>query len=107
MDRNNLLQHLLIFGIGTTARVADRLRGVSDEWVRTGRLDADQAKALIDELQQQLKSEGEELDQRWQRQWRDWINELGLARQSEVDELRGRIDRLERQLRALEDRGWR
>jgi polyhydroxyalkanoate synthesis regulator phasin len=29
-----------------------------------------------------------------------------LARQAEVDELRGRIDRLERQVRDLENKRW-
>ena len=37
---------------------------------------------------------------------RDILRELGLASQTEVDELRGRIDRLERQVRDLENRLW-
>ena len=40
-------------------------------------------------------------------QMRNMLQDLGVARQSEVDELRGRIDRLERQVRDLENRNWR
>jgi len=42
-----------------------------------------------------------------QRQMRNMMQDLGVARQSEVDELRGRIDRLERQVRDLENKLWR
>jgi polyhydroxyalkanoate synthesis regulator phasin len=35
------------------------------------------------------------------------LQDLGVPRQSEMDELRGRIDRLERQLRELENQRWR
>jgi polyhydroxyalkanoate synthesis regulator phasin len=42
-----------------------------------------------------------------ERQMRNMLQDLGVARQSEVDELRGRIDRLERQLRELENKLWR
>jgi polyhydroxyalkanoate synthesis regulator phasin len=42
-----------------------------------------------------------------QRQMRNMLQELGVPRQSEMDELRGRIDRLERQVRDLENKLWR
>ena len=35
------------------------------------------------------------------------LQDSGVPRQSEVDELRGRIDRLERQIRELENQRWR
>jgi polyhydroxyalkanoate synthesis regulator phasin len=41
------------------------------------------------------------------RQLRNMLQDLGVARQNEMDELRGRIDRLERQVRDLENRLWR
>jgi polyhydroxyalkanoate synthesis regulator phasin len=42
-----------------------------------------------------------------QRQIRNVMQDLGVPRQNEMDELRGRIDRLERQLRELENKQWR
>jgi polyhydroxyalkanoate synthesis regulator phasin len=42
-----------------------------------------------------------------QRQIRNVMQDLGVPRQAEMDELRGRIDRLERQMRDLENKLWR
>ncbi|MEM8602564.1 MAG: phasin family protein [Cyanobacteria bacterium P01_H01_bin.121] len=104
MDDNNFLKQLLLIGIGTTSLVADKLRDVSEEWVRTGRLDATQARDFVDDFLQQFKTDQDNLEAMLQRQMRNILQDMGVARQSEVDELRGRIDRLERQVRALEER---
>ncbi|MEN9207432.1 MAG: phasin family protein [Gloeomargarita sp. GMQP_bins_120] len=106
MEQDNLLRQLLLLGIGATALVMDKVREVSDEWVQSGRLRPDQATALINELVGRV-TQGPDWETRLRRQTRDILRELGLAHQSEVDELRGRIDRLERQVRDLENRLWR
>lgn len=107
MDNNNFLQQLLMIGIGTTSLVADKLREVGDQWVKDGKLDPEQAASFANDLMQQLKSEQGNWDAQMQRQLRRILQELGVPRQNEMDELRGRIDRLERQVRDLENRLWR
>jgi polyhydroxyalkanoate synthesis regulator phasin len=107
MDSNNWMQQLLMLGIGTTSLVADKLREVSDEMVKDGKLNPEQAKAVMDDLVQQLKSEQGTWETQVQRQIRNMMQDLGVPRQSEMDELRGRIDRLERQVRDLENKLWR
>ncbi|MEH2437877.1 MAG: phasin family protein [Nostoc sp.] len=107
MESNNWLQQLMMVGLGTTSIVAEKLRQVSDDLVKDGKLNPEQAKAVIDDIAQQLKSEQGNFDVQMQRQMRNMMQDLGVARQSEVDELRGRIDRLERQLRDLENKLWR
>ena len=107
MDNNNWLQQLMILGIGTTSLVADKMRQVSEELVKDGKLNPEQAKAVMDDVVQQLKSEQGTWEEQMQRQMRNMMQDLGVARQSEVDELRGRIDRLERQVRDLENKLWR
>lgn len=104
---NNLLKQLLMIGIGTTSLVADKLREVSEQWVTDGKLDPDQAKTFVDDLMQQLRSEQTNFDEQMQRQLRNVLQDLGVPRQTEMDELRGRLDRLERQVRELENRNWR
>jgi polyhydroxyalkanoate synthesis regulator phasin len=103
MDQGNLLQMLLLRGLGTTSLVTDRLRYVTQEWVRSGRLDPSHASALVEDVSRALRGETPELEQQAERQLeqgRDQLlQDLGLARQRELDELRGRIDRLEQQLR--------
>ncbi len=107
MDNNNWMRQLLMLGIGTTSLVADKLREVSDELVRDGKLNSEQAKVFMDNVMQQLKIDPTVFDAQLQRQIRNVMQDLGVPRQSEMDELRGRIDRLERQIRDLENKLWR
>jgi polyhydroxyalkanoate synthesis regulator phasin len=107
MDSNNWLQQLMMLGIGTTSLVAEKLKEVSDELVKDGKLNPDQAKVVMDDIVEHLKSEQGTWEAQMQRQMRNMMQDLGVARQSEVDELRGRIDRLERQVRDLENKLWR
>lgn len=107
MDSNNLIKQLLMIGIGTTSLVADRLREVGDQWVRDGKLDPEQASDFINDLMQQMKSEQTNWEAQFQRQIRNVLQDLGVPRQNEMDELRGRLDRLERQVRDLENKLWR
>jgi polyhydroxyalkanoate synthesis regulator phasin len=107
MDTNNFLKQMLLMGIGTTSFVADKIREVSEEWVKEGRLNPDQAKAFVEDLMQQLRTDPTEWESQFQRQFRNIMQDFGVARQPEIDELRGRIDRLERQVRDLENKSWR
>ncbi|HIK27351.1 MAG: phasin family protein [Oscillatoriaceae bacterium SKW80] len=107
MDSNNLLKQLLMIGIGTTSLVAEKIREVSEEWVKDGKLNSDQAKNFADELMKQIKSEQENWEAQMQRQLRNLLQDIGVPRQTEIDELRGRLDRLERQVRDLENKLWR
>lgn len=107
MDDNNWLKQLLMVGIGTTSMAAEKMREVSDEWVREGKINPEQAKGFVDDMMQQIKSDQGNFEVQLERQMRNMLQDLGVPRQSEVDELRGRIDRLERQVRDLENKLWR
>lgn len=96
-----------MLGVGTTSLVAEKIREASDELVKDGKLNPEQAKVFMDDMMQQLKSEQGNFEVQMQRQVRTMMQELGVPRQSEVDELRGRIDRLERLVRDLENKLWR
>lgn len=107
MDNDNWIKQLLMVGVGTTSIVAEKLREVSDEWVKDGKINPEQAKGFVDDMMQQIKSEQGNLEAQMERQMRRMLQDLGVPRQAEMDELRGRIDRLERQLRDLENKNWR
>jgi polyhydroxyalkanoate synthesis regulator phasin len=107
MDSSNWMQQLVMLGIGTTSLVADKLKEASEQLVKDGKLDPEQAKAVMDDMVEQLKSEQGNWEAQMQRQMRNMMQDLGVARQNEMDELRGRIDRLERQVRDLENKLWR
>ena len=96
-----------MIGIGTTSLVADKLKEVTDQWVQDGKLNPEQATSFVDDLMKQIKSEQGNLEEHLQRQIRNVMQDIGVPRQSEMDELRGRLDRLERQIRDLENKLWR
>ena len=106
-NTENILQQLLMIGIGTTSLVAEKLQEVTNQWVKDGKINPDQAKTFVDDMMQQLRSEQGNLEAQMQRQMRNVMQDIGVPRQSELDELRGRLDRLERQVRDLENRNWR
>lgn len=107
MDPNNLLRQLLVIGVGTTSLLAERLRQVSEEWVQEGRFNPEQASKFVDDVMAQVSGDSAVLEEQMQRQLRNVLQDLGVPRQAEMDELRGRLDRLERQVRDLENKLWR
>lgn len=107
MESNDWVKQLLMIGVGTTSFVAEKLKEASDQLVKEGKINPDQAKDFVDDLMTRIQSEQGNFENQMQRQMRNMLQDLGVARQSELDELRGRIDRLERQLRDLENRSWR
>ncbi len=107
MDSNDWIKQLLMVGIGTTSLAADKLREVSEQWVKDGKINADQAQSFVDDLMKQMQSDQGNFTQVMERQVRNILQDLGVPRQAEMDELRGRIDRLERQVRDLENKLWR
>jgi polyhydroxyalkanoate synthesis regulator phasin len=107
MDTNNLLRQLLMIGVGTTSLVAERLKQVTEEWVREGKFNPDQARSFVDDVMAQLNVNNAALEDQFQRLFRNTLQDLGVPRQAEMDELRGRLDRLERQVRDLENRSWK
>jgi polyhydroxyalkanoate synthesis regulator phasin len=106
MDSNDWLRQLLLLGIGTTSLVAEKIKEASDQWVKDGKINPEQAKGFVDDLMNRLKSEQGNFEGNMERQMRNILQDLGVPRQAEVDELRGRIDRLERQVRDLENKLW-
>ncbi|MBF2055910.1 MAG: phasin family protein [Cyanobacterium sp. T60_A2020_053] len=107
MENNDWLKQILMIGIGTTSLAAEKIKEVSNQWVKEGKIDPDQAKGMVDELMHQMQSESGNLQSQMERQMRNMLQDLGVPKQSEMDELRGRIDRLERQVRDLENKLWR
>jgi polyhydroxyalkanoate synthesis regulator phasin len=107
MDNNDWLRQLMMLGVGTTSLVAEKIREVSQEWVKDGKINPEQAKSFDDDLMSQLNTGSDSVQKQAERQMKNMLQDLGVPRQAEMDELRGRIDRLERQLRDLENKNWR
>lgn len=107
MDNNDWLRQLMMLGVGTTSIVAEKIKEVSEEWVKDGKINPEQAKSFADDLMEQLNTGSDGVQKQAERQMKNMLQDLGVPRQAEMDELRGRIDRLERQIRDLENKNWR
>ncbi len=107
MDNNSLLRQLLLVGVGTTTLVTEQLRKAADDLVKQGELKPEEASSVIDSVLNQVKSEQTNLESYLHLQVRNIMQDLGVPRQAEMDELRGRLDRLERQVRQLEHQLYR
>ncbi|MEN9871276.1 MAG: hypothetical protein RLZZ171_2268 [Cyanobacteriota bacterium] len=107
MNNNDWLRQLMMLGVGTTSMVAEKIKEVSEEWVKDGKINPEQAKSFVDDLMSQLNTGSDSVQKQAERQMKNMLQDLGVPRQVEMDELRGRIDRLERQIRDLENKNWR
>lgn len=108
MDNNsNLIQELLTIGLGTTAFVAEKLGEMGDRLVKEGKIEPDEAKAMVNEVLNKVNTDRSTVEDRMQKQLKTVLQDIGVPRQSEIDELRGRIDRLEHQVKDLENKQWR
>ena len=107
MENNDWIKQFVTIGVGTTSFVAEKLKEASDQLVKDGKINQDQAKDFVDDFMVKIKSEQNNFEDQMEKQMRNLLQDLGVPRQAEVDELRGRIDRLERQLRDLENKSWR
>jgi polyhydroxyalkanoate synthesis regulator phasin len=107
LDNNSILRQLLLMGVGTTTLLAEQLRKAADDLVQKGQLNPEEASNVINNLLNQVKAEQSNFESYVQRQVRNVLQDLGVPRQSEMDELRGRLDRLERQVRNLENQVYR
>ncbi|MCJ8283714.1 MAG: hypothetical protein MJK14_29030 [Rivularia sp. ALOHA_DT_140] len=76
MDNNNWMQQLLMLGIGTTSVMADKLKEASEQLVKDGKLDPEQAKAVMDDMVEGLKSEQGNWDKNMQRQMKNVYSKI-------------------------------
>ena len=106
-SNNDWLKQLLVMGVGTTSLVAEKIKEASEQLVKDGKIDAEGAKAFTDNLMNQFNSDPQNFQKNMEKQMKNVLQDLGVPRQAEMDELRGRIDRLERQIRDLENKSWR
>ncbi len=107
MDNKDWFKQLLMIGVGTTSLAAEKMKEASEQLVSEGKLDPERAKGMVDELVDKIQSEQGGFQSQMEKQIKNVLQDLGVPRQSEMDELRGRIDRLERQIRDLENKLWR
>lgn len=101
---NNVLKQILLMGVGATALITERLQQAADEWVVNGRLSQEDAKEFLDDLLIRIREEQGNVEDQFRRQIKIALKELDVPSQSELDAIKSRLDRIEYQLRQIQER---
>lgn len=85
---------LLYAGIGLAATATEKFETTVDELVKKGKVSDTEAKKLIEEFLDKTETKKEDFEDRFQ----TFVEKLGYTRNSDVEELRKRVEDLEAQL---------
>lgn len=104
MDNNRILEQLFALGVDATAVVTSQVQQAMDEWVLNGRLKQEDAKEFLDDLFVRLREEQGNVQDEFRKQLKAALKELEVPTQTELEAIKGRLDRIEYQLRQMQDR---
>lgn len=85
---------LLYAGIGLATTVTENFNKTLEELVEKGKVSDSEAKKLVEEFLEKTETRKDEFDERWN----NLVEKLGYTSNSEVEELRQRVEELEAQL---------
>lgn len=85
---------LLYAGIGLAATATEKFETTLDELVKKGKVTDTEAKKLIEEFLDKTETKKEDFEDRF----KTFVEKLGYTRNSDVEELRKRVEDLEIQL---------
>jgi polyhydroxyalkanoate synthesis regulator phasin len=104
MDNNRIFEQLFALGADATAVIGRQVQQAVDEWVRNGRLQQEDAKEFLDDLFVRLREEQGNFQDQFRKQLKAALKDLDVPTQSEIEAIKGRLDRIEYQLRQMQDR---
>ena len=85
---------LLYAGIGLAATATEKFETTVDELVKKGKVTDTEAKKLVEEFLDKTETRKEDFEDRF----KTFVEKLGYTRNSDVEELRQRVEELESQL---------
>lgn len=99
-----LVERLLLAGVGAVSLTAERADALAEELAEKGGLRKEEARDLIDEATARWRGEAGRVGQRASFALDSMFGELGLVTKDEFEELELRVAQLEHRLRLLEER---
>jgi polyhydroxyalkanoate synthesis regulator phasin len=99
-----LVERLLLAGVGAVTLTAERAEALADELAEKGGLRKDEARTLVDDATARWRGEAGRVGERASVALESLFGELGLVTKDQFEELELRIAQLEHRLRLLEDR---
>jgi polyhydroxyalkanoate synthesis regulator phasin len=101
-DTRDLLEQLLLAGVGAVALTADRVEEVVDSLVERGGVQRDEARAAVEDLVSRWRGDATRATERAGAGLHSVLRELGLVLRSEYEELELRVAQLEHRLKLVE-----
>jgi len=94
----DLIKKVLYTGVGLVATATEKMQSTVDDLVDKEKIDKEEGKKIVDEFVESTESKKGELESRLNEMVEGVIDKLNLAKKSEVETLKQRIEELEKQL---------
>jgi polyhydroxyalkanoate synthesis regulator phasin len=94
---HEILDKLVMFGLGAASATAEGVSKFVDEMVRRGEMSRPEAERLARRVAESAQEAQEALRQRMREEFDRLVREAGLVRADEVAALRARVEALERE----------
>ena len=101
-DPRDLLEQLLLAGVGAVSLTAERAEELVDSLAERGGVQRDEARSAVDDLVSRWRGDATRVTERAGAGLQGVLRELGLVLRSELEELELRVAQLEHRLKLLE-----
>jgi polyhydroxyalkanoate synthesis regulator phasin len=101
-DRRDLVEQLLLAGVGVVSLTAERVEELIDSLVERGGVQRDEARAAVEDLMSRWQGDATRVSERAGAGVQSVLRELGLVLRSEYEELELRVAQLEHRVKLLE-----
>ena len=101
-NSRDMLEQLLLAGVGAVSLSAERVEDLVDSFVERGGVQRDEARAAVDELVSRWRGDATRVTERAGAGLHGMLRELGLVLRSEYEELELRVAQLEHRLKLVE-----
>ena len=94
----DFVKKTLLAGIGLTSLTEERIKKLVDTWIKEGEVTEEEGKKLINEMVERGKKSKEELEEKIAKEVSMVLTKMNIATKKEIDELKEKIDTLEKKL---------
>jgi len=101
-DPRDLIEQLVLAGVGAVSLTAERVEELVDSFAERGGVQRDEARAAIEELVSRWRGDATRVTERAGAGFQGVLREVGLVLRSEHEELELRVAQLEHRLKLLE-----
>jgi len=94
----DLFKKFIYTGVGLVSITADKLQKTVDDLVSDNKMSSEEGKKVVDDLLKDTESKKEEFESQLKKIVEDVVSRFKIARNSEVEDLKKRVEALEAQV---------